>query len=84
MVRRGSVPYPPIAKLNKVEGTVILSVLVGETGRVLEVKVIRPINRPVGLNEAAEEIVRRSTFSAPTKDGVRVKSWTTVPVDFKL
>jgi len=36
------------------------------------------------LNEAALQIVRNSTFSPPMKDGVRVKSWTTVPVDFKL
>jgi TonB family protein len=84
MVRRGSVPYPPMAKMNRVEGVVVLSVLVNETGKVLEVKVLRPIARQVGLNEAAEEIVRRSTFSAPTKDGVKVKSWTTVPVEFKL
>jgi protein TonB len=84
MVRRGSVPYPPVAKMNRVEGTVVLSVLVSETGKVLEVRVIRPVARPVGLNEAAEEIVRRSTFSSPTKDGVRVKAWTTVPVEFKL
>ena len=26
----------------------------------------------------------RTSTSAPTKDGVRVKAWTTVPVDFKL
>jgi len=84
MIHRGTVPYPPVAKLNRVEGTVVLSVLVGETGKVLEVRVIRPITRPVGLNEAAEEIVRRSTFSAPTKDGIKVKAWTTVPVEFKL
>jgi len=84
MVKRGSVPYPPIAKINHVEGTVVLSVLVGETGRVLDVKVLRPIARPVGLNEAAEEMMRRSTFSPPMKDGVKVKSWTTVPVEFKL
>ena len=77
-------PYPPIAKINKVEGTVVLSVLVSEAGKVLDVKVLRPIARPVGLNEAAEEMMRRSTFSPPTKDGVKVKSWTTVPVEFKL
>jgi TonB family protein len=51
---------------------------------VLEAKVVRPIARAVGLNEAALQIVRNSTFSPPIKDGVRVKSWTTVPVDFKL
>ncbi len=37
-----------------------------------------------GRYEAAEQIVRRSTFAPPTKDGVRVKAWVRVPVDFKL
>jgi periplasmic protein TonB len=84
VLHRGLVPYPPMAKAQHVEGTVILSVLVSETGQVLEIRILRGISRGVGLNEAAEEIMRRSTFSPPTKDGVRVKAWTTVPVDFKL
>ena len=84
MTRRAPVPYPPMARLQRVEGTVLVSALISETGKVLDAKVIRPINRPVGLNEAALQIVRNSSFSPPMKDGVRVKSWTTVPVDFKL
>jgi protein TonB len=84
VLRRGSVPYPALAKQQRVQGTVIMSVLVSEAGRVLDVKVLRGVNRPVGLNEAAVEIMRRSEFSTPMKDGVRVKAWTTVPVDFKL
>ena len=84
MTRRANVPYPPMARMQRVEGTVLISALISETGKVLEAKVIRPINRAVGLNEAALQIVRSSTFSPPVKDGVRVKSWTTVPVDFKL
>jgi TonB family protein len=84
MTRRASVPYPPMARIQRVEGTVLISALISETGKVLEAKVLRPINRPVGLNEAALQIVRNSSFSPPMKDGVRVKSWTTVPVDFKL
>ena len=84
MLRRGIVPYPPLAKMQRVEGTVLVSALVSENGQVLETRLVRGINRPVGLNEAADQIVRRSTFSPPTKDGVRVKAWTTVPVDFKL
>jgi TonB family protein len=84
MLRRGTAPYPPLAKMQRVQGTVLISVLVSENGQVLETRLVRGINRPVGLNEAADQIVRRSTFSPPTKDGVRVKAWTTVPVDFKL
>ncbi len=82
VLRRGTVPYPAVARAQHIEGTVILNVLVSETGQVLEVRVLR--GRPAGLNEAAEQIVRRSTFSPPSKDGVRVKAWTTVPVEFKL
>ena len=84
MTHRAPVPYPPMARMQRVEGTVLVSALISESGKVLDAKVIRPINRAVGLNEAALQIVRGSTFSPPVKDGVRVKSWTTVPVDFKL
>jgi TonB family protein len=84
ITKRASVPYPPLAKVQKVQGTVICSVLVSETGDVLDVRVLRGNNRGVGLNEAAEQMMRRSSFAPGTKDGVRVKAWTTVPVDFKL
>ncbi len=84
MIHRADIPYPPMARAEGVAGTVLVSALISETGRVLQVRVIRGINRPGGLNEAAMEIVRRSTFSPPMKDGVAVKAWTTVPVDFKL
>ncbi|HEX7705867.1 MAG TPA: TonB family protein, partial [Thermoanaerobaculia bacterium] len=84
VLRRGAVSYPPVARMQKVEGTVITSVLVSETGQVIEVRILRGVNRPVGLNEAAEQAMRRSTFAPGTKDGVRVKSWVTVPVEFKL
>ncbi|HUJ13364.1 MAG TPA: TonB family protein, partial [Thermoanaerobaculia bacterium] len=81
MIRRAVFPYPPMAKIQRVQGIVIVSALVSETGRVLQVKILR--GNPL-LNDAAIEIVRDSTFSAPMKDGVHVKSWTTVPIDFKL
>ncbi|MBV9494795.1 MAG: energy transducer TonB, partial [Acidobacteria bacterium] len=84
MTRRATVPYPPMARAQRVEGTVMLNVLVSESGQVLDVRVIRGVAKSVGLNEAAEQIVRRSSFSAPTLNGVRVKAWTTVPIDFKL
>src|SRR5207248_4324665 len=84
MIRRANIPYPALAKMQRVQGTVLVSALISETGKVLETRVIKPIAKPVGLNEAAEAIVRRSTFSAPSKDGVKVKAWTTVPIEFKL
>jgi TonB family protein len=84
IIRRGTAVYPAIARNQRIQGTVITSVLVSETGAVLDVRIIRGIGRPVGLDEAAEQAMRRSTFAPATKDGVRVRSWLTVPVEFKL
>jgi len=84
MTRQASPVYPPLARAQRVEGSVIMSVLVSETGQILDAKVISGVNRPVGINEAALQTIRRSTFAPGIKDGVRVKSWTTVRVDFKL
>jgi TonB family protein len=76
--------YPMIARQQRVEGSVLVNALISETGQVVDAKVLVGVNRPVGINEAALQTVRRSTFSPGQKDGVRVKSWTTVKVDFKL
>ena len=84
VTRRGTVTYPPVAARQKIQGTVITSVLVSETGAVLEVRILRGVASSVGLNEAAEQAMRRSTFAPAMKDGVRVRSWITVPVEFKL
>jgi TonB family protein len=84
-ITRQAIPtYPPLARAQKVEGTVVVNVLVSEAGRVLDAKVLTGVNRPVGINEAAVQAVRNSAFAAGVKDGVRVKSWTTVVVAFKL
>jgi TonB family protein len=74
--------YPQMARIQRVQGSVIISALISESGRVLETKVIR--GGQLGLTEAADQSVRRSSFAPGEKDGVRVKSWTTVSVDFKL
>ena len=84
VLRRGSVPYPMAARAQRVEGKIEVTVLVSETGQVLDARVVRGVSRSVGLNEAAIQMMRRSEFAPGMKDGVRVKAWTVVPVDFKL
>jgi TonB family protein len=81
MTRQAPVSYPPVARIQRAEGTVLMSVLVSEAGVVMDVKVIRGDAR---LNDAAVQAVRRSVFSPGTKDGVRVKSWVPVNISFKL
>jgi protein TonB len=81
MTRQAPATYPPVARIQRIEGSVFLSVLVSETGAVQDVRIIRGDPR---LTEAAVQAVRRSGFSAGTKDGVRVKSWVPVTISFKL
>ena len=83
ITRRGAVTYPPVAKAQRIQGTVITNVLVSETGQVLDVRVIRGVSGP-GLNDAAVQAMRRSSFAPAMKDGVRVRSYITVPIEFKL
>ncbi|MEA2326819.1 MAG: eukaryotic-like serine/threonine-protein kinase [Thermoanaerobaculia bacterium] len=82
MTHQAAAQYPPIARVQHVQGSVVVSVLVSETGQVLETRVVS--GPQAVLNEAAQQSIRRSTFAAGEKDGVRVKSWTNVRVDFKL
>ncbi len=76
--------YPPVAAAKKVEGTVLLSVLITETGQVAEVKLIRGAGGQTGLNEAAASAVKKWKFQPAVKDGKRVKVWVTYPIVFKL
>ncbi|MCB1057428.1 MAG: TonB family protein [Acidobacteria bacterium] len=76
--------YPPIARRARVEGDVILSLLVDETGRVKEVKVVQGARSKAGLNEAAIEAARTARFKPASKDGVRVRMWATLKIPFRL
>jgi protein TonB len=82
--RKTALPYPPLAQRQGVEGTVELSVLVDETGKVADAKVVSGPPQRVGLTEAAIETVKRWKFRPATKNGVPVKVWLPVKVDFKL
>lgn len=75
--------YPPIALRMRAEGSVIVSVLINESGRVEDVRVLRGDTSRMGFEDAAIRAVRQATFSPPMKDGKRVKTWKPVPVVFK-
>jgi TonB family protein len=68
----------------KVEGTVVLSLLVDENGRVIDTKVERAVSQNVGINEAAATAARSARFEPGTKNGVRVKMWYQLTIPFKL
>jgi protein TonB len=75
--------YPAAAREQRLEGTVLLEVLVRADGRVGEARVKQSSGAPV-LDEAALEAVRRWTFVPAQRGPVAVDSWVEVPVRFSL
>jgi len=84
LVNRVQPSYPPVARTKKVQGTVILSILVSERGDVADVKILREAGGSAGLTEAAVAAARKWKFRPAVKEGKRVKVWVTYPVAFKL
>ena len=74
--------YPPMAMRQKVAATIVLTVLVSETGDVLDVRVLRGEPR-FGLNDAAIRAMKATRFSSPMKDGKRVRTWFPQSIEFK-
>lgn len=84
VVSKQNPSYPAVASAKKIEGTVILSLLINERGDVSDVKVLRQAGGTSGLNEAAVSAVRKWKFRPAVKDGKRVKVWMTYPIVFRL
>lgn len=82
VVSRPEPRYPPAAQRMKRAAQVDIKVLVDERGRVLDVERIGT-KAGFGFDEAALDAARRAVFQPATKEGVRVKMWTTLRVSFK-
>lgn len=74
--------YPRMAERLRAAGTTTMSVLVTEQGAVQDVRVVKSSGFPV-LDEEAQVVARRSKYAPATKNGVRVKIWKTVRVEFQ-
>jgi TonB family protein len=81
-VRRSVLPvYPRAAREARVGGTVVARVLVSETGRPLQVEVIRGV-RP-DLADAAVASIQKWTFDPARRGGREIQSWVTVEIPFR-
>jgi protein TonB len=76
------IPYPEDARSRGIEGTVVLSVLVDETGRVRTVKVLSGPGG--GLDQAAAKAVERIRFRPATRKGQPVAAQITYRYTFLL
>ena len=77
------IKYPAKAIKNKIQGEVIIELVVKKTGEVGDVKVIRSIDKDLD-KEAVRVIKSLSNFIPARSGGKAVSSWHTIPVTFKL
>jgi protein TonB len=74
--------YSEEARKAKWQGAVMLSLVVDENGKPIDIKVIRPLG--LGLDEKAIEAVSKWTFKPGTLNGKPVKVQAQVEVTFRL
>ena len=74
--------YPEIARKAMMEGTVIVKVLVGPDGSVMDAQILQAAN-PL-LNAAALDAARRCKFIPGKQRNIPVKAWMALPFNFRL
>jgi protein TonB len=73
--------YPSLARATKVEGVVVLDVLVDATGKVADVKVI---SGPASLRQAAIDAMRQWKYQPARLNGQPIAIHTNVNINFSL
>lgn len=77
------VEYPKLALVSRVEGRVIVKVLVNEDGSVNKMMVEYTDN--ILLNQAALDAIKNYGNLVPAKqNGTKVKCWISIPINFKI
>jgi TonB family protein len=74
--------YPEIARRSQIEGTVIVKVLVGPDGSVMDAQIIQGVH-PL-LNKSALAAARKCKFIPGKQRNIPVKAWMALPFNFKL
>ena len=81
LIRRVAPVYPPLARAARVQGTVVLKVIVNKAG---EVRVAEPISGHPMLAPAAIEAVKQWRYMPYMQDGEPVEVTTTIQVHFQI
>ncbi len=74
--------YTETARRVRLEGTVIVQAVIDEAGRVVDVKILKPL--PMGLDKAAVDAVSRWRFKPATLYGRPVKVYYSLTVNFRV
>ncbi len=83
LVRRPVPRYPEMARrFNKKSATVLVKVLIDENGRVMKAELAGGETK-FGFDTEALAAAKKSTYEPATKDGVPVKFWHTLSIEFR-
>ena len=74
--------YTEDARLNQIQGTVVLSVIFGADGRIHDVRALHSL--PNGLTEEAMSVAQRIRFNPATRGGKPVSVRSTIEYNFTL
>lgn len=74
--------YPELARLAKIEGTVLVRALVGKDGKVRDVVLSKSVNQ--NLDHAAMDAARRWVFKPAMQNKKPVAVWVAIPFKFTL
>jgi TonB family protein len=83
-IRTADPVYPSAARNLGKEGSIMINVLISETGDVIQTAVIGGDKGSLGFDKAAENAIRKWKFSPAEKGGVPVRVWKPVTIGFKL
>jgi periplasmic protein TonB len=75
--------YPAVARRRGFQGNVVLEVLVGPVGNVIELHVLSSSGYPI-LDRAAKSSVKNWTFEPGMRGQEKVEMWVRVPIRFEL
>lgn len=75
--------YPVVARRRGFQGNVVLEVLVGQIGNVIDLRVLSSSGYPI-LDRAAETAVKNWTFEPGMRGQEKVKMWVRIPIRFEL
>lgn len=76
------VVYPETAKINKLEGKVLVKALIDENGNVTSTEILESLSSE--CDKAAANAIKKVKFNPAIKDGEKIKSEVVIPVQFKL
>ena len=84
LVSQARLDYPPVARAQRISGTVVVSALIDEAGSVVETRLVRGGPTNSGLNQAALDNVKKRKYKPATQNGKPCRVWIAIQIDFKL